>query len=549
MIFMSIENILSLIGGLSLFLYGMHMMSTGMEEAAGNKMKDILQKLTANRFIAVFMGALITCLVQSSSATTVMVVGFVNSKMMTLRQAVWIIMGANIGTTITGQLIALDVGALAPIFAFIGVAIVVFLKKPKWHPFGGIIAGLGILFIGMDMMSGAMAPLRDSPEFISIVSNFSNPLIGIIVGAVFTAVIQSSSASVGILQGLARSGVVQLNTAVYVLFGQNIGTCVTALLASIGAKRNAKRTTVIHLLFNIIGTIVFTIICMTLPLTSFVESLTPTNPSAQIANMHTIFNIATTLMLLPFSEWLTKAAMYILPEKEQEINDAMHLKHLQPLVVGQERKFGSSEIYLTELQKELMRMLKMTKDNLNDSFDIIIDNSSEKLANVVEQEEYIDYLNTEISKSISYYIPYETNPQNTRRITGYFNICGDVERIGDHAVNIAGYIQRMESVNIHFSDVAIGEVTAMKNICTEILGTFFENLDINDLKVSVQKLEQIIDDMTFDYRQGLVERMKDGTESQESCILYSEILVDFERIGDHALNIASELKKQNIQKI
>ncbi len=544
---MSIENILSLIGGLSLFLYGMHMMSTGMEEAAGNKMKDILQKLTANRFIAVFMGALITCLVQSSSATTVMVVGFVNSKMMTLRQAVWIIMGANIGTTITGQLIALDVGALAPIFAFLGVAVVVFLKKPKWQPFGGIIAGLGILFIGMDMMSGAMVPLRDSPEFIEIVSNFSNPVVGILVGAIFTAVIQSSSASVGILQGLAISGVVQLNTAVYVLFGQNIGTCVTALLASIGAKRNAKRTTVIHLLFNILGTVIFTAVCMTTPLTTLVEGLTPTNPSAQIANMHTLFNIATTLLLLPFSEWLTKIAMIILPEKEQEINDAMHLKYLQPLVVGQERKFGSSEIYLTELQKELMRMLRMAKGNLIESYDVILNHQPEKLVEINEHEEYIDYLNKEINKSISYYIPYETNPENTRRITSYFNICGDVERIGDHACNIAEYILRMNESEVTFSETVLGEISAMKNICSEILGEFFENLDSSDLKVSVQKLEQIIDDMTVDYRCGLVERMKEGTDSHESCILYSEILVDFERIGDHALNIASELKKQNIQ--
>lgn len=544
---MSIENILSLIGGLSLFLYGMHMMSTGMEEAAGNKMKDILQKLTANRFIAVFMGALITCLVQSSSATTVMVVGFVNSKMMTLRQAVWIIMGANIGTTITGQLIALDVGALAPIFAFLGVAVVVFLKKPKWQPFGGIIAGLGILFIGMDMMSGAMVPLRDSPEFIEIVSNFSNPVVGILVGAIFTAVIQSSSASVGILQGLAISGVVQLNTAVYVLFGQNIGTCVTALLASIGAKRNAKRTTVIHLLFNILGTVIFTAVCMTTPLTTLVEGLTPTNPSAQIANMHTLFNIATTLLLLPFSEWLTKIAMIILPEKEQEINDAMHLKYLQPLVVGQERKFGSSEIYLTELQKELMRMLRMAKGNLIESYDVILNHQPEKLVEINEHEEYIDYLNKEINKSISYYIPYETNPENTRRITSYFNICGDVERIGDHACNIAEYILRMNESDVKFSETVLGEISAMKNICSEILGEFFENLDSSDLKVSVQKLEQIIDDMTVDYRCGLVERMKEGTDSHESCILYSEILVDFERIGDHALNIASELKKQNIQ--
>lgn len=546
---MSIENILSLLGGLSLFLYGMHMMSTGMEEAAGNKMKDILQKLTANRLIGVLMGALITCLIQSSSATTVMVVGFVNSRMMTLRQAVWIIMGANIGTTITGQLIALDVGVLAPIFASLGVGIVVFFKKPKWKPFGSIIAGLGILFIGMDMMSLAMSPLRESPEFIKIVSNFSNPLVGILVGAGFTAIIQSSSASVGILQGLAKSGVVQLNTAVYVLFGQNIGTCITALLASIGAKRNAKRTTVIHLLFNIIGTFVFTVICMTLPLTSWVASWTPSSPSAQIANMHTLFNIVTTLLLLPFSEWLTKVAMLILPEKEQEMNDAMHLKYLQPLVVGQEKKLGSSEIYLTELQHELMRMLRMTKDNLIDSFDVILNKNADGLEGVKEQEEYIDYLNKEIAKSISYYIPYETNPENTRRITSYFNICGNVERIGDHALNIAEYSLRIDEDKIEFSEMAMQEIFAMKNICAEILGRFFEHLNSSDLKGSVEKLEQIIDDMTLEYREGLINRMKDGADTQESSVLYSEILVDFERIGDHALNIASELKKQNIQAI
>lgn len=538
---------LSLIGGLSLFLYGMHMMSTGMEEAAGDKMKSILQKLTGNRIVAVLVGALITCVIQSSSATTVMVVGFVNSRMMTLSQAVGVIMGANIGTTITGQLIALDVGVLAPILAFVGVAIVVFIKKPKWVPFGSIIAGLGVLFIGMDMMSAAMEPLRKSQEFINIVSTFSNPLIGILVGAGFTAIIQSSSASVGILQGLARSGVVQLNTAVYVLFGQNIGTCITAVLAAIGTKRNAKRTTIIHLTFNIIGTIIFTIVCMTLPLTALIESLTPSNPAAQIANMHTLFNIVTTLILLPFSEWLTKFAMMILPEKEQEINDAMHLKYLQPLVPGQERKFGSSEIYLAELQKELMRMLRMTKNNLIDSFDVILEEKPEKLANVKEQEEYIDYLNNEIGKSISYYIPFETNPENTRRITSYFNICGNVERIGDHALNIAEYSQRISEDEIEFSKEVKAEIFAMKNICSEILGRFFEHLNSKDLKGSVEKLEQVIDQMTEEYRNGLISRMKEGTDSQESCVIYSEILVDFERIGDHALNIAVELKKQNIQ--
>ena len=253
---MSITNILSLLGGLALFLYGMQMMSGGLEAAAGNKMKQILERLTSNRFLAVAVGALITAVIQSSSATTVMVVGFVNSGMMTLSQAVWIIMGANIGTTITGQLIALDVGMLAPLFAFCGVAMVVFLKNPKSHHYGEIIAGLGVLFIGMGMMSDSMKPLREVPEFVQLMTSFSNPIIGIGVGALFTAVIQSSSASVGILQSLASNGLIGLSDAVFVLFGQNIGTCITAVLAAIGTSKNAKRTTLIHLLFNMIGTTV-----------------------------------------------------------------------------------------------------------------------------------------------------------------------------------------------------------------------------------------------------------------------------------------------------
>ena len=251
---MNLSDILSLLGGLALFLYGMQMMSTGLENAAGNRMKQILEKLTSNRFLGVAVGAGITAVIQSSSATTVMAVGFVNSGMMTLRQAVWIIMGANIGTTITGQLIALDAGAFAPLLAFIGVVLIVFVKRVLFHHYGHIIAGLGILFIGMEMMSSAMMPLRDSSTFVELVSNFSNPFIGILAGAGFTALIQSSSASVGILQALAVSGVIGLPTAVYVLFGQNIGTCITAVLASIGTSKNAKRTTAIHLLFNLFGT-------------------------------------------------------------------------------------------------------------------------------------------------------------------------------------------------------------------------------------------------------------------------------------------------------
>lgn len=320
---MNLEDVLGLLGGLALFLYGMQMMSTGLEAAAGNRMKSILQKLTSNRFLGLVVGAIITVVIQSSSATTVMAVGFVNAGMMTLTQAVWIIMGANIGTTITGQLIALDVGAIAPLLAFVGVVLVVFFKKPQVKHYGSILAGLGVLFLGMNMMSAAMVPLRTMPAFVNLLSSFSNPLLGILAGAGFTAIIQSSSASVGILQALARSGVIGLESAVFVLFGQNIGTCITAVLASIGTARNAKRTTVIHLLFNLIGTVVFTIVCILTPLVPFMQSITA-KPEAQIANMHTLFNIVTTLLLLPVGGQLVKLAMRILPERkhEQEIGRA-----------------------------------------------------------------------------------------------------------------------------------------------------------------------------------------------------------------------------------
>ena len=256
---MTFEHVLSLFGGLALFLYGMHMMSEGLEEAAGDKMKQILEKLTSNRFLGVVVGALITAVIQSSSATTVMVVGFVNSGLMTLQQAVWIIMGANIGTTITGQLVALNVSELAPIMAIIGVVLVTFITNKKANSFGEILAGLGVLFIGMSMMSEAMYPLREEPMFITFMTTISNPFIAVLFGAAFTALIQSSSASVGILQTIANGGLIPLSSSIYIIFGQNIGTCITAVLAALSAKRAAKRTTIIHLSFNLIGTAIFMI--------------------------------------------------------------------------------------------------------------------------------------------------------------------------------------------------------------------------------------------------------------------------------------------------
>ncbi len=554
---MQITDFLSLLGGLALFLYGMQMMSSGLEAAAGNRMKSILEKLTANRFLGVLVGAGITAVIQSSSATTVMVVGFVNAGIMTLNQAVWIIMGANIGTTVTGLLIALDVGVLAPLFAFVGVVFAVFVKKPQLQHIGLILAGLGVLFIGMDMMSAAMAPLRDEPAFVNLMASFSNPLLGILAGTVFTAIIQSSSASVGILQALANSGVIAYANSVFVLFGQNIGTCITAVLAAITANRSAKRTTIIHLMFNIIGTILFTTLFLLFPIASvvdgslvlpgpvgqFLAGALPSTPAGQIAMTHTSFNIVTTLILLPLGNYLAKLSTVILPELPGENPDEMHLEYLTPIHSNsKDGVLGTSAIYIDQIHNELGRMLTMAQSNIADSFQAVLNRDAALLPKVEETEAYVDYLNKEISKHISTLITYETNERSSAIISSYFTITGNIERIGDHAVNIAGYTKLLAEKDIVFSADAVAEIEKMRAVCLETMNTLLRPTagDLGWL-TEVAALEQKIDDLTAQFRRGHIERMKAGVCSDEACVLYSELLTDFERIGDHALNIGQEV--------
>ena len=541
---MTITNFLSLLGGLALFLYGMQMMSGGLEAAAGNKMKQILEKLTANRFLGVVVGALITAVIQSSSATTVMVVGFVNSGMMTLQQAVWIIMGANIGTTITGQLIALDVGMLAPLFAFAGVSMVVFLKSPKAHHLGEILAGLGVLFIGMGMMSDSMRPLREVPEFINLMTKFSNPVIGIGVGALFTAVIQSSSASVGILQSLASNGLIGLGDAVFVLFGQNIGTCITAVLAAIGTSRNAKRTTLIHLSFNVIGTTIFTIACILFPLTAFVEGFTPGNAPAQIANMHTLFNIVTTLLLLPFGQLLAVLAEKVLPDSEEGQVQSSVLTFANEEFMKNNLQLGFSAVYLKQLTEEIDRMMKFAKDNVRLCFDAIINQDLEAVAKADETEETIDLMNKELGRYISKILIHDKTGTDIEAIEEYFRVIGNIERIGDHAVNISGYVHVMGKNNVTFSEEAQKELRKMQDICEVSMG-LLNNIegDATEWLSRIAALEQQMDDMTETYRENHIQRMKDGLCSEHGCILFSELLTDFERMGDHILNIAQAFAK------
>ena len=540
---MQLSDFLGLLGGLALFLYGMQMMSSGLEAAAGSRMKNILERLTANRFLGVLVGAGITAVIQSSSATTVMVVGFVSAGMMTLSQAVWIIMGANVGTTITGLLIALDVGAMAPVFAFLGVTTLVFIKNPKLQHIGQIMAGLGVLFIGMDMMSASMSPLRQEPAFLNLMASFSNPLLGILAGALFTAVIQSSSASVGILQTLAAGGVLGLDSAVFVLFGQNIGTCITAVLASAGASRDAKRTTLIHLMFNVFGTVLFTLLFLILPLAPLAAQFVPGDPKTQIALVHAAFNITTTLVLLPFGTVLARLAVRFLPDLPEERTAGMCLEFLAPVQAsGKDGGLGVSAIYVDQLRKELDRMLRMAQENVAVSFQAVLTQDAGKLEQVEKTEEYIDFLNKEISLYISKIISSETNQQASRIVSSCFAISGNIERIGDHADNICGYTKLLRDKHISFSPAAIKEIGQMQDISLKAIAALLIP-GAGDLVwlADVGGMEQRIDDLTMEFRHNQLERMRAGACSEEACIIYAELLTDFERIGDHVLNIAQEL--------
>ena len=538
---MGISEILSLCGGLALFLYGMHMMSSGLEAAVGDRMKQMLEKLTSNTIMGVVIGTVITALIQSSSATTVMLVGFVNSGIMDLSQTVGIIMGANIGATMNGVLLAVGIGDIAPAFAFIGVCLIQFTKDEKKNHIGEIIAGLGILFIGMNMMSSSMSALRNSPAFIGFLSSCSNPILAILVGTVFTALIQSSSASVGILQALAVSGVVDLHTGIYLMFGFTIGTCITAAIASIGTTANAKRTTVIHFLFNVIGTVIFVIFCQTMPVVDWIIRLTPNSPASQVANAHVIFKVVTTLILLPFSKQLVNLSVILIKDKKEDKRPT--LMERAKLTAGY--SMGTSAIIIRNIRDEINYMYDIAKKNVELSYDAVINNSSENMKVIRENEDHLDELNASISEYISNVLSIPMSRQDSDIITGYFRIVGNIERIGDHADNFAGYSRFFISRGLTMSDAAVDEVRHMKSLTVDTM-EFLEGdrrEDAGTMLINVSRGEQDIDDMTDEYRNRQMDRMKEGVCTAEVSVIYSEMLTDFERIGDHLLNIAEDFSK------
>ena len=395
------------------------------------------------------------------------------------------------------------------------------------------------------MMSSAMKPLAESEQFVGLLTKFENPILGILAGTIFTALIQSSSASVGILQALAGSGVIGLNSAAYVLFGQNIGTCITALLASIGTSRNAKRTTIIHIMFNVFGTIVFTILCLVTPLISVIQGFSPNNGPAQIANLHTMFNIVTTLLLLPVGGWLTKIATVLLRDKgEKEETEGLKVQYLLDITHIHAEKLGASVICMEGIKKELMRMMEMAKCNVFEAFDVFSNKGTGKYSDIEQREEYVDFLNKEISTYITTAVSYESTNSGSQIFNSLFSITGNIERISDHAMNIAGYSNMIGERKISFSKQAKDELAEMRKVCSSLFALLLEKpSDVIDWHEKVACMEQKIDDMTIQYRENMYGRIQGGSCTDEGSILFSELLTDFERIGDHALNISNDMLK------
>jgi len=539
---MSWESIFSLLGGLALFLYGMHMMSDGLEAVAGEKMKKILEKLTSSTFKGVLVGTLITAIIQSSSATTVMLVGFVNSGLMALENTVGVIMGANIGTTMTGILMSIGISDVAPLIAIAGVVLIMFFKDEKKNNLGIVIAGLGILFLGMNMMSDAMRGMRDNQTFIDLITSLSNPILGVLVGTVFTALIQSSSASIGILQALAMAGLVTLDTGIYVMFGFAIGTCVTAVIASIGANPNAKRVTFIHLAFNVIGTVAFVILCQFIPYVQFFQKMFPTSPEAQIANAFLVFKVATTVMLVPFTKQLVILSRKLVKDEAADMDKRPSLSERAVSISGYH--IGASAIAISLIREEVNYMYDIAKRNVALSFDAVISNTDKYDKEIRKNEDKLDELNADISQYISSVLN-QISGNDSDIISGYFRIVNNIERIGDHATNFADYtkffIKRGESL----SERATGEVVEMKRVSLEAMSLLEGDRrdDAATMLTSVARAEQEIDDMTDEYRDAQMNRMKTTTCSPEASVVYAEMLTDFERIGDHLLNIAEEFVK------
>ena len=530
----TIKVIIQLMGGLGLFIYGMKLMGDGLENAAGDGLKSILEKVTSNRLMGVAIGAIVTMVIQSSSATTVMVVGFVNAGLMSLAQAAGIIMGANIGTTITAQLVAFKLDQIAPLFVFVGAALVMFARAKKRREIGNIILGFGILFTGMGVMSGAMKPLASSPAFTNIlIAIGDNWFIGIIAGAAITAILQSSSATTGILIALATTGTIDIGLALPVVFGCNIGTCITAMIASIGTNKTAHKAALLHLIFNIVGTIIF------LPflgvLARFVQYTSPDDVSRQIANAHTVFNIANTALLLPFTTYIIKFINRVIPCEENE-------EKVAPKYID-DRVLETPVIAAGQVIKETIRMANKAKQNVELAMKAFVDNDEELIQKVYENEKIINVLEESITTYLIKLAKCDLSDREKGIVASTFHVIIDIERIGDHAENIADLSIEKINKKLKYSKDAIDELYEIYNTTLEALEIAvesYENRNINQAR-DIVEIEDKIDTYQKKYREKHIQRLYDGKCNAFAGAIFLDLVSSFERIGDHSTNIAESV--------
>ena len=554
-----IEMLFRFVGGLGMFLYGMHIMADGLQKSAGGKMKQLLGVLTSHRILGVLVGALVTAVIQSSSATTVMVVGFVNAGIINLTQAVGVIMGANIGTTITAWVVSMSEWGkmlkpefFAPLLIGFGAFILLFSKKEKKRQVGEILVGFGVLFIGLSFMSGAITPYRDAPIFATDFRVLGkNPILGILTGAVVTAIIQSSSASVGILQTLALNGVVSWNSAIYITLGQNIGTCVTALLSSAGANRTAKRAAVIHLLFNVLGALIFGVLMFV------VFTMNPVFASGKVTSVgisvfHTIFNITNTLVLFPFAKILVELSGKIIREKEPELSaaelsqdpdmDVFERPHLD------RRILGSTSFAIQSVAEQVLRMGELAREHMDLAMDSVFEVSEEKIQQAARMERTMDMFEKDLTEYLVYLSHESLTESEIQQVSHLLFTVSDFERIGDHCDNIAELAESLVKEERQLSADAIEDLKDILDVVVKAVDTAIESRrkeSIIDAR-RVYMLEDDVDSMEEELRHSHMERLSKGLCSADTGIVFLDILSNLERISDHAVNIAEYVEAEKV---
>lgn len=534
--------ILGLMGGLGLFLYGMELMSKSLEKVAGAKMRSVLEFFTSNRFSGMLVGVVFTAIIQSSSATTVMVVSFVNSGLMDLMQAAGVIMGANIGTTVTSQLIAINLSDWAPLFVMIGVVMSIFCKNQKITRLGDVILGFGILFMGLTTMSSSMSVLKESPVITQALGSLSNHYLAILMGFVITAVLQSSSATVGIVLLLASQGLLEIQICFFIILGCNIGSCVSALLASLGGKTDAKRAAWIHFLFNIVGSVLILVILTVAlnPITSFIQQISGGNAAREVANAHTIIKIVEVIVLFPFIKWIVKLTYRIVPGGKESEQEGFQLEY-----IGEKNVFSPTTAVF-EATRELERMGHMAIENLQRAMNALISLDEKEIRKVYEVEKNINYLNETITDYLVALNQTTLPVDDAKSIGGLFHVANDIERIGDHAENVAEAAERRIEQNLEISPQAKEGLFRMLDKVVQITTYALDMFSTNNQEhiQEIQDLEDEVDEMERQLQQEHVDRLTRNECTPAAGMVYSDIISGLERVSDHATNIAFSISEE-----